>query len=432
MFWSRSTLLIAALFMQACQVQKNRLEGPRENVLLTDASLSPHPALAQCPVILDAPVRQTSWAQPGAGRTHAMHAALPQSQLAPLWQAKVGAPSGDTTRLLAPPILVEGVLYLLNTQGALVAHDAKTGAQLWQVHVLSPKGHGGLGGGVAFEKGVLYVTTPESEVVAVDRAQHKILWRSTLASPSRAAPTVDQGRLFITTIHNKVICLDAHNGQEIWQHDGGAEAAGLLGGANVAIADDIVIAPYMSGEVFGLDRETGDVYWSENLASFGRIDSIALLPHIHARPVVYKGVAYIVSHSGRTAAMDVHTGEILWNQNVGGAETPAVSGNTLFIVTSDQALVALDRQTGRVRWSIQLAQFEKPEKARGVIAWKGPILAGGKLIVSSSHGQMHLFDARTGALLQDITLPAGTSVDPIVVDETVYILTKKGHAVAYC
>ncbi len=433
MFYQLFVLVLTSLLLlQACDKKKTPLVGKRENVLLSDPELRPDPHLKGEKPILGTPTPQQNWDQPGRISPVSGHVALPQNKLTQSWRTRISPPSSGTHRLTSPPVTHNGILYTLNPEGYVVAISAKNGEEIWKLDIRPQEVcESALGGGISYHQGKLYMTTPCSEIVCVDSETKKILWRKNLPMPSRAAPTIYHDRLFVLTVGNTLICVDLKTGQELWTHAGMLETAGLLGGTSVAMTDNIGIVPYTSGEVYGLHIENAEVFWTESLASFGRVDSIASLPHIHARPIIQEGVVYLVSHSGRCAALQAKTGDIIWEQNFGGSETPAVSGNSLFLITAEQVVLCLDKATGRIRWVKELQRFEDPEKAQGFIVWKGPVLAGNKLIVASSSGRMLLLDAYTGDVIQEIDLEEGACVEPIVANNSVYIVTDKGYLVSY-
>ena len=61
----------------------------------------------------------------------------------------------------------------------------------------------------------------------------------------------------------------------------------------------------------------------------------------------------------------------------------------------------------------------------------GPVLAGGRLIVTSSDGLIRQFDPTSGALIGQITLPGGAASGPVVAGETLYVISKTGQLHAF-
>ena len=87
-------------------------------------------------------------------------------------------------------------------------------------------------------------------------------------------------------------------------------------------------------------------------------------------------------------ALELTTGQRLWELNIAGIATPWVAGDWVFVVTDDAKLICISRQNGHIRWINQLPQFEQPKSKKGQIDYSGPVLAGGRLIVAGSNGAL--------------------------------------------
>ena len=105
-----------------------------------------------------------------------------------------------------------------------------------------------------------------------------------------------------------------------------------------------------------------------------------------ARPVIDGGTVYAVGHAGRMIATSARSGERLWSLNVPGIQAPYVAGDYVFVVDTGSQLLAIGRKDGKVAWSTTLASA----------TWSGPVLAGGKLWLTSSKGQLVGVNASTG------------------------------------
>ena len=183
--------------------------------------------------------------------------------------------------------------------------------------------------------------------------------------------------------------------------------------------------------MYALRVENGHPLWSDSLASFHRVDSVSSLPHIRARPVIDRDLVFLVSHSGRTSALDLRTGKALWSRDFGGIQSPAVAGDFVFLITTDNELVCLTRRSGLVRWTKVLPQFENPEDNRGKLVWNGPVIINSQLILTGSNGTLLTLNAADGSEVCHHQLPDKALIPPVVANKTVYVLTDDGTLVAY-
>ncbi len=408
-----------------------RLPGNRISVLQLEQQLEPDPQLAQRPVELPEPRVNTDWAQAGGNITNSPgHLALPAT-LREAWRVGIEG-SSSNTRLLNGPVVADGRVYVLDTDYDLHAIDEASGRTIWTSNMKREDQEGdAIGGGVAVAEGRVFVTTGFGETVAVDPANGQVIWRQRIAGPIRAAPTVVGGRVFVNTIDNQFVVLAAENRALQWVHTGILEAAALLGAPSAAVDNDIVFVPYSSGELFALRVENGQQAWQENLAAVRRGANLAGLADIRGRPVVDRGAIFAVSHSGRMAAIDVRTGQRIWEQDIGGLNTPWVVGDWVFVLSTDNQLVALTRDTGRVRWISQLEQYEDPDDRDDPIHWTGPVAAGGRLLLTNSIGELVEVSPSTGEVIKRTDLPDGVLVQPVIANNTLFLLTEDGDLVAY-
>ena len=412
--------------------KKQPLPGERIPVLGFGAGVEPDPKLAGIAITLPPAAANPDWPEPGGNPAHAMgHPALP-AKLSRVWETSVGDGSSRYTRVLSQPVVAGGRVYAMDGGVQVSALDAATGKQIWQVDLKPEKTRGnGFGGGPCFWKDRLYVATGYAEVLALDPASGKIIWRRSVSAPVHAPPTVDDGRVFAVTIDNELHALAAADGKHLWSHNGIPETAGLLGGASPAVAGEIVIAAYSSGELFALRVENGGAVWSDNLASSRSVNAVAGLADIRGRPVIDRGRVYAVSHSGRMVAIDLRTGDRVWEQEIASSHSPWVVGDYIFVLVNDNELACLTRNEGKVRWVRQLRQWEDEKARSDPILWAGPVLGGDRLVVLSSLGEAASVSPQTGELMGSQEMSAGGFLGPVVAGNALYLLTDDANLSAY-
>jgi outer membrane protein assembly factor BamB len=427
--------LLALLALAGCgtlldPVPKPRLPGERISVLTLDRRLEPDPQLKELAIRLPRPFENTEWPEAGGYPNHAMQHLALGDNVKTVWTASAGDGSSRYGRVLAPPVIGGGRVFTMDAGSTISAFDGKSGQRLWSVDVAPADAGKAYGGGVAYAGGRVFVGTGYAQIVALDAASGKEIWRQSVVAPLRGAPTVADGRVFAITVDNQLPALAAADGRQLWTHSGTPETAGLLGGASPAVEGDVVIAAYSSGELYALRVENGRPLWSDNLALTQRTDAISALADIRGRPVIDRGVVYAISHSGRMVAIDLRTGERIWEQDIGGTQTPWIAGDFVYLLTNSEELVCLTRRDGRVRWVAELPRYGDPKDKSDPMSWAGPVLAGNRLVVVSSDGEAMSYSPYTGKPLGRIELPGGIFVAPALADGTLFFLTDDAELVA--
>jgi outer membrane protein assembly factor BamB len=349
-----------------------------------------------------------------------------------VWQVDIGDGSDTGRKLLASPVVAGGRVFVMDLDFVVSAYATATGERLWEHDIEVPdEDDETFGGGLAYNDGRLYVTTGYGAVMALDAGSGKAVWQEDMPGPVRAAPTVAGGRVYAITIDNQLIVMDADTGTKQWTHTAISESAGLLGGGSVAVEGSTAIVPYSSGELFAMRVENGRVVWSDNLTAIRRIDALSSLAHIRGNPVIDRGIVYAISHSGRIVAIDQRSGARIWERNIGGVDTPWVAGEFIFVLSNENEIYCLTRDGGRIRWVQPLPRYEDPEDKEDPIRWSGPVLAGDRLIVTGSNGEVLTVSPYTGKPLGRMEVPDGVLMPPVVAQETIYFLTDEADLIAY-
>ena len=433
------SLIAAAFALAACESlpflgskEDPPLPGKRISILVQEQTISPDEGAAAQEVVLPAPTENEAWPQAGGYPNHAMHHILVPENIQRAWARSVGAGNDDADRLIAQPVVAGGRVYTMDTGSVVRAGDARTGEQVWKLD-LTPKDDddGHIGGGLAVDGDTLYAATGVGEVVALNAADGKLVWRRNLSAPMRAAPTVNAGRVFALTLTNKLHALDAQSGATLWNHAGIEETTNLLGGASPAVDSGVVVVPYSSGELVALRIENGQELWSDSLAGQRRTRGTTSLSAIRGRPIIDRGVVYATGFGGVTAAINLRTGRRVWDREIASIESPWIAGDYLFLLSVNAELAALNRADGRVHWVTQLPEWKKPNDHKDRIIWTGPLLVSDRLIVAGSNSEAWSVSPYTGQVLGKVSLPDGVTVGPIAAGNTVYFLSDDAELVAY-
>jgi outer membrane protein assembly factor BamB len=371
--------------------------------------------------------RNDMWPQAGGFPGHSMQNLALAPAVTKHWSMDIGQGATKEAPLTAQPVVAGGRVYTLDSHGQLSALRAASGKQDWRLYVGSrDEDDFASGGGVAIDQDALYVTNGYAEVLALKADKGQEYWRTRLSAPARSAPSVLDDRVFVMTIDGQIHALNAIDGKILWSYRGLASGAGVLGTASPAVNRDLVIAPFSSGEIVALRVENGSVAWSDNLAPPVRFGGLFSLGDIRALPIMDNGLVFAMSYGGRLVALDERTGARVWQRDIGGADTPWIAGDNIFVLTKDAQLFALDRTSGGMRWRLDLPRYDDPVSKDNPVLWSGPVLAGGRLMVVRTDGQVYDINPETGNVLGDWDVGATLATPLVVADETLYALGRNG------
>ena len=149
------------------------------------------------------------------------------ADLVPVWTMSTGTAEGHQ----APPIVNDGVMFITTPFNQVIAIDAKTGDLLWRYrHPMPPDirmGHP-TNRGVALYGDKVYTATSDAKVVALDAATGAVVWEKAVEDYNGGyymtlAPLAARGRIMVGVsggergIRGFVVALDAESGEQVWK-----------------------------------------------------------------------------------------------------------------------------------------------------------------------------------------------------------------------
>lgn len=390
------------------------------------------PSLAGVTVVLPQAQVNSGWTQAGGTATKAYgHLALAETPGSAFTAQVAGA--SNKLRLASSPVIGNGKMFAVGTDGQVTAFDATTGARQWtyQSELTDDTRPSAFGGGVSFVDGKLYGTDGAGNVYALDANSGAQLWKVKPGGPLRGSPTVAFNTLFVMSQDNQLYALDAASGSLEWNESGSTTMAGVFGVAAPAAGQGTVVAGYTSGELVAYRYENGRSLWADALARTSISTQVGALSDIDADPIIDNGRVYALGQGGRMAAYELVTGQRIWELNVAGISTPAVAGEWIFALTDDARLLAIARNTGKVRWLTQLPRWKDEEDKKGPIFWQGPVLAGNQLWAVNSEGQIYRVSTGEGSATLFTSVGQPISLAPVVANNTLYVLDDSGRISAF-
>jgi outer membrane protein assembly factor BamB len=267
----------------------------------------------------------------------------------------------------ASPLLLDGILYIGNLSGELVALDAQTGAERWHY-------------------------TADNSIYGSAN------WAQIPGSPSK--------HLFVGSYDNSLHCLDAATGDLIWRY----ETDNYINGA-----------PATDGRVviFGGCDELLHAISVQDGTKLGETWAGAYIPGSAA---LVDGRAYVGHYDNALVCIDIEGQRIVWEyrDNEDGGPffgSPAVGRDRVVIGSRDEFLHCVDRETGAPLW-----KFRTRHEIDG-----SPVIAGDKVVFGSIDGWLYVVSLEEGRRLWSFEIGAAILGCPAVTGGFVVIGAEDGR-----
>jgi len=423
----------AFLLLSACAEKEVILPGEREDVRATGEEQA-SAANISSPIRLPSQRANRDWAQsfgtPGYRIAHPALRKAPQR----IWSVSIGSGNARRARITADPVVAGGMIYTLDS-GARVSGVTPAGALAWSTDLIPPNDEEGqaTGGGMGYDGGTLYVSSGFGLLSALDARTGVIRWQQRLEATGSGQPLVQNGLIYLVAGDDTGWAIDTKTGRVAWQVEATHSVANVLGAPAPAIAGDLVVFAFGSGDLVATFRRGGLRRWSASVAGERTGVARSQIGDITGSPVVAGKTVYVGNHSGRTVAFQTDLGERVWTAEEGALGPVWPVGGSLFLVSDSGHLVRLNATDGSTVWAVDLPGFvkDKPRKRGPSYAQFGPIVAGGRVIVPSGDGVIRFFIPEDGALNASIPIPGGAATGPVVAGNTLYVVGADGQLHAF-
>jgi outer membrane protein assembly factor BamB len=263
----------------------------------------------------------------------------------------------------------EGKLFVTSGYRFVAALDAASGKLLWKQPVVSP-----IHGAPSFSGGRVFAVDVDNQISAWDANSGDVVWSyQAIVEPARilraSSPAIDGDAVVAPFSSGELVALRAANGNALWNEvlsrtsrtSALSEIRDISG--RPTIYQGSVYAVSHSGVFDAIDLRTGEKRWEIPVASINS-------------PWAAGDVVYVCDKAGEVMAISRDSGQVYWIQDLnknrsrkeGGFARigrhivhpvwtgPLLASNRLVLVNNWGELVALDAKTGQQVKSLQMKQ----------------------------------------------------------------------------
>ena len=351
-----------------------------------------------------------------AGMSRTLSGSLPYD-LYPLWDFSNG-------NKLSAPVAANGMVYFGDEQGTMYAVDAETGEIQWTFQA-----HGRIRQPAAVTLGAVYFAAGDlvsGKLYALDPWDGSFLWSHDFTGSMVGAPVAQHPRVYFgfNSQTGNVVSLSVFDGGKEWS----VQAAHYLSG-QLAVREDVVLyGTTLNHEnesfLYCIDSSAGSLTWQKPLS--GYFSGVSLLQD--NRAVVTSAGA----SAGRIYALDVRTGEEMWNpfrvRSFNFWSPPSVHGDNIYSLNKG-VVYALELNTGEELWARPLPVHDE----EGPMPFShAPLSCEEQLYITYAYAdsrlsQLHVLDRHRGSLLAVHRTGTDLIAPPIVRGRNLYLTGQEGR-----
>ena len=320
---------------------------------------------------------------------------------------------GTSSVVGTSPAVADGVAYIGDNAGQLVAIDVHNGAPIWTWALPSGKA---IGGSPAVDplKQLVFVGADDGTLDAISTATGHLAWSASIGGDLNA-PSVALGDVYVSSSTGTVEAVSEATGARVWSTK---LASAVSAAPTVDTTAKILAVGEANGDVEALNASTGAKVWS--FAASGAVK---------AAVSISSGSVFFGSAGDEVYAVNESSGAKQWSYKTAGAvaDTPAVTnqitpGGVLEAIVGDSLghLYFLVASTGKANYQVSYTGA-----VTGVVAVRGVAVAElstGLITSTRTYTDLDVWKYQTSA---------GLTTVPVVDDGAIYVGAGDGHLYAF-
>lgn len=359
---------------------------------------------------------------PFAGRSEPELGALPPIQMTEMKSrlTKVAWSNGALSKQVRfsklQPYLTGETVFAADHSGKVIALDRLSGKTFWKVNTRKK-----FSAGPFLVENHLLLTTTDAKVIALDARSGREIWEKKVSSEVLAPLAGDQGIVIAHATDGSVMALTVREGNEVWRVDHSTPALTLRFCSAPIVVDDKVLVGFSTGKMLAFDLHTGTIAWERAISIPRGRSEIQRMVDISADPIVMGETVYAITYQGKLAAVNITTGDLLWERDLSSYQNMAQAGDLLFITDNEHQLWAIDRFSGSIVW-------KQDALAKRYIT--GPAVMNNNVVVADRAGYLHYVDVSNGHVIDREYVSGKFYQSPIRMGDALLVSGFSGKMVA--
>lgn len=334
-----------------------------------------------------------------------------------LWSTGVGNGQGDGLYRITPAMDGDR-LYVAANDGAVRALNRANGKTIWKTSLDSQ-----LSGGVGVYNDVLFVGSSEGQVLKLDAQSGEQLWSAQLRGEVLAAPQ-SNGRVVIAqTYDGKVQGLDFNDGELLWTYDSNLPVLTIRGTSAPIIDGGRAYVGFANGRVLAFETSTGAIAWEARVTISQGRSEIERIVDVDGSMVLAGDELYAASYQGRLVSIDTRNGRKLWQEDVSSFSGVGLGFGNVYVADEDGTLNAFQRSGQGLRWS---------QGALGYRQLSRPVPVSSYVAVADFEGIVHFVSQVDGQFVGRVKVDGkGARADMLSDGNVLYVYGDSGKLSAF-
>ena len=270
--------------------------------------------------------------------------------------------------------------------------------------------NGAFEGTPAIVDGVVYLGDLDGRILALHLATGKVKWEKKFETGFNASPAVKDGLLYIGDLDGVFHCLSLTDGAEQWKHETMAE---INSSAN--FYKDQVLIGSQDATLYSLNGKSGEITWK-----------FAIADQIRCSPTVIENRCFLAGCDGKLHIVDLDKGAAVADVPIESptGSTPAARGDMVYFGNEGGVFFGINWKEAKTIWTWQDDRRTQAFRSSAAVTDKAVIIGGRDKVVRAFEplSNKEIWKFTTRRAVDSCPVVVGERVYVAVTDGNLYAL----------
>lgn len=309
------------------------------------------------------------------------------------------------------PVIKDELLFVGNNTGWFYAVDIQQNKKVWSKIL-----EGGVESTAVADGNNVYVGDIKGYAYSLDASRGDLNWKVSLGSEMLGEPLIVGSIIYFVTLDGRLFALSKATGAELWHTDAMERTVGFT------VRRQSAPIYYNGMIIYGTSRGTlvayhhgGSIAWVRMLGN-----PSAQVMDVDSKALIVGNRLYAASADGELFCLNPRDGNIMWSIGAGGANDLLYHDGLLY-ATGRGTLAAVNLTSGNVLWeqNLETAEISSPAGGKGYVA------------VVSTNAKLFLIDQKNGDVVFERYIRKGSYGDPIILGDELYVLANTSRLFSF-